>query len=186
MAVEKVRAPKRDRAKWVLTLARPKRTLEAKERIVELPEQDPDVFALFVHWLYFKTIPVAHDNMGAEEDVEYMELAKAYVLGDMLVSPAFKNVAIDIMVEKSLAPKMNGSLYYPKIKVIQYIHSNTLNGSKIRRLLVDLYLEHGMKDWLRGETDIPPAFLLALVEDCLDQRERDSEWIKPERYHSTD
>ncbi|RDW92791.1 BTB/POZ domain-containing protein [Aspergillus mulundensis] len=158
---------------------------ESKERTVELPEVDPDVFALFVHWFYFKSLPVGHDDIGAEKDMEYMELAKTYVLGDMLVSSALKNAAIDAIVEKSLTPKADENTYYPSIEEIQYIYSNTVDGADIRRLMVDLYFEHGNDSWLKSKTDFPNAFLLALAEDCLEERRRDSEWIKPERYHAS-
>lgn len=44
---------------------------------------------------------------------EYFQLGKAYVLGDKLRDGAFKDVIIDVILEKSCSKASNGICYCP-------------------------------------------------------------------------
>ncbi|RDW92790.1 uncharacterized protein DSM5745_00112 [Aspergillus mulundensis] len=70
-----------------------------KEKKIELPDEDPEIWALYVHWAYLGSIPTKADKESIK-DVEYLELAKAYVLGEVIESPGFCNSVIDAICWK--------------------------------------------------------------------------------------
>jgi hypothetical protein len=82
--------------------------IEAQQRTVRLEEDSPNIFRIYLHWLYRGTIP-AESAAGIEhysefldhEWSEWMQLAKAYVLGDTLQDGDFADAVIDAMIEKS-------------------------------------------------------------------------------------
>lgn len=58
------------------------------EHAVTLPEDDPQIFALYSHWLYFAKIPVIVESAKKEDLAknraeEYCAPLKAYVLGPL-------------------------------------------------------------------------------------------------------
>lgn len=80
---------------------------EALNRTVEMPSDDPDVFAVYMHWLYCGTIPILyhkerHSIKGDEffSSAEHYALVKAYILGDKILDPRFQNAIIDAIAEK--------------------------------------------------------------------------------------
>ncbi|CAG9989478.1 unnamed protein product [Clonostachys byssicola] len=146
---------------------------EAKSRSVRLADEDPDVFHIYTQWLYHDTFPVRVDKPGVEGNAEYLLLAKAYVLGDMLQDGNFKDAILDAMVEKTESKLSNDTTLFPVGPVIRHIYDNTMESSEARRLLVDLYTEHGRGDWLRkraSREDLPKEFLYDLVVAVLDKR----------------
>ncbi|KAH6871414.1 hypothetical protein B0T10DRAFT_533557 [Thelonectria olida] len=130
---------------------------EGKNRSVRLESQDPEVFQIYLHWLYCHTFPVRIDSPGLSGTVEYLQLAKAYVLGDMSQDGAFKDATLDAMMDKAGSTASD---------VIRVIYDNTLESSEARSLLVDLYANHGHGNWLRDWAE----FLLDLVTAVLDKR----------------
>ena len=51
---------------------------EGKEGSVLLEDEEPDIFRLYLHWLYRCTLPVPVDEPGHLGDGEYLQLAKCY------------------------------------------------------------------------------------------------------------
>ncbi|KAL4904480.1 hypothetical protein BDW74DRAFT_179054 [Aspergillus multicolor] len=78
---------------------------EACMRVAHLPEDDPQIFAIFVHWIYSAELPTNADALCGDNNSEYMELAKAYILRDKMLSLAFQDRAIDGMVNKCTAKR---------------------------------------------------------------------------------
>ena len=65
---------------------------EAKEGVVSLPEDEPEIFKLYLQWLYNDTIPCEEKGPDHADHVEeYLRLSKAYVLGDKLQDGDFQN-----------------------------------------------------------------------------------------------
>ncbi|KAF2814840.1 uncharacterized protein BDZ99DRAFT_472212 [Mytilinidion resinicola] len=108
--------------------SRPQRTLEGKsdERLITFPTDDPDVFALYVGYLYIGKIAPelthleprpgdnnAEGNVADTEDDSDVEATKPkiwggaivellcdlYILGDKLMDVAFRNTVLDALVE---------------------------------------------------------------------------------------
>ncbi|KAK5989880.1 hypothetical protein PT974_08142 [Cladobotryum mycophilum] len=146
---------------------------EAEDGRVRLEGDSPDVFEIYLHWLYRRTLPVRIDSPGHEGNFEYLQLAKAYVLGDMLQADTFRDAAIDAIIKKATTKALDGATWFPVGNVIRYIYDNTVDTSKARRLLVDLYTHHGHGNWLcewADAEDLPKEFLLELAVSLLDKR----------------
>lgn len=146
---------------------------ESHERTVRLPEDEPEIFAIYVHWLYYATVPVVCGETGDMRDIEYLNLAKAYTLGDKLMDVKFQDATIDAIVETSQVGLVDGLRWYPGTGVVQYVYQNTKVSASIRTLLVDMFLMAGTGAWLLESEDrssVPQPFLFELAAELLDLR----------------
>lgn len=138
-----------------------------------LPDDDPKTFQVYAHWLYSGTLPVTYGILGKEVDFEYLDLVKAYVLGDKLLDDTFRRTVIDAIVEASLVERINWDPWFPGDEAILYAYSNTLKESPIRKLLVDFHVYYGDSEWI-GDLKIaeqyPKSFLIDLSTALLDRR----------------
>lgn len=162
---------------------------ESNTDSVKLPEVEPDIFTIYLHWLYFGTLPVLHNASGSGSDRgnEDLEIAKAYVLGDRLIDTKFQNAVIDAIIEKNSSNLLNRNNWCPSGKVIEYIYNNTHESAKIRKLFIDLYMQRCQGSWLQDSphrTKLPQPFLLELVTRLIDRPSRLSdEVIKASNYY---
>lgn len=159
---------------------------EYHERIVRLPEDEPGIFAIYVHWLYYGTVPVVCGETGDSKDAEYLNLAKAYTLGDKFMDTKFQDATIDAIVESSHVRMPNGSLWYPGIHVVQYVYDNTKESASIRTLLLDMFLMSGNGGWLleaKDRSSVPQPFLFELAAELLDLRGSDWPKVVASDYH---
>ncbi|KAJ5360619.1 hypothetical protein N7517_009810 [Penicillium concentricum] len=146
---------------------------ESAEHTIELPEDDPDMFDMYSHWLYYATIPVIVEGTASDESTkvlsqEYYDLAKAYVLGDKLLDVKFQNCVIDAIVERHATPdKRNGRCYIPNKKTINYAFDNTTESAPIRKLLVDMYMGNVTAEWL--SKDLPPDFIFSVLKSVVEK-----------------
>ncbi|KAL6824003.1 hypothetical protein V8C40DRAFT_247034 [Trichoderma camerunense] len=140
---------------------------------ITLKEEDPEVFEIYMHWLYFETLPVQNDNPGLEGNTEYIQLAKSYALGELLQDTNFKDAVLDGILLKCRSNATDGQSWFPVGPAIRHIYDGTPESSPARRLLVDLYTYHGRGDWLTdwaSKDDLPKQFLLDLAVETLETR----------------
>jgi len=150
---------------------------ESKERSVKLEWDHPEAFQLYIHWLYYHTLPIRINDPGFAGNAEYVLLANAYVLGDMLQDGNFKDAIIDAIIDKSNTSALDGKNWLPVGPVISCIYDNTVQSAKARRLLVDFYVRLGSGDLLHDWSDmkeIPKEFLFDLAIELLNKRPRPS------------
>lgn len=85
------------------------RWLQGKENIVRLPKHDPDLFHVYVDWIYTARLDMrlADQHLppnSAEETSRvptyYLTLARTWVLGNYLGDQLFCNKVIDRILEK--------------------------------------------------------------------------------------
>jgi hypothetical protein len=158
---------------------------ESEEHAFKLPEGNPQIFALYSHWLYVGQIPVIVQNSTKKEVAnnnykEYYDLVKAYVLGDKLLDVKFQDSTIQAIVKKSAAPGTDGQRHYPGAGTIIYAYANTTESAKIRNLFVDIYVEIAGPRWLTKE--LPKDFLYSVVEGLMKKRVPPSKPIKASDY----
>lgn len=120
---------------------------EADENSMELPEDDPQVFALIVSWLYTKTVDLwyyKHSNdllTDAQWMVPELVLAKPmslgcalYILADKLQAINLCNLVIEAMHQVWTAT--------PRIKIeflaIKYVWEHSTEHSNLRKFLADI------------------------------------------------
>lgn len=151
-------------------------------RIVELPDDDPEAFAMYRTWLYSGKLPVLSDESecpnedatstsigwesSADASNKYHTLAYAYVLGERLMDVPFKNAIADtyVLYARGIAPARR---HYPSNEEICIIYDGTRSDSPIRRLLVDIWYSRGKLEWLQTDDELPADFLKAVVKELL-------------------
>ncbi|KAH8174169.1 BTB/POZ domain-containing protein [Sarocladium implicatum] len=141
-------------------------------RQVRLKSVEPDTFHTYVNWLYLKTLPVRTDSPGALGNVEYVELAKAYAMGEEILDERFKNAVLDGFQEKRSTRASDGKRWFPIGPAIRHVYDKTGVTSKARILLVDLYTMHGSGNWIEQwpVEDLPWEFLRDLSIALLNRR----------------
>ncbi|KAF2279433.1 uncharacterized protein EI97DRAFT_412463 [Westerdykella ornata] len=151
---------------------------ESKQLLVCLEDDDPDTFLVYLHWLYRGTLPVRIDEPGPLMNSEYLQLAKAYILGDKLQDGDFKDVVIDAMIDKCKSTASDGHRWFPVGPVLRCMYKNTPTSSKARRLLVDIYVHHGPGHWTSDgaeQDEIPKDFLYEVTMAFMDKRDKNEE-----------
>lgn len=162
---------------------------ESKEHTFKLPEDDPEIFALYLHWLYFAEIPVMLEKYAAKEEAarhrykEYHNFVDAYVLGDKLLDGKFQNSIIDAILEMCSTPDAHdGRKYYPSMAVIKHAYIVTTESAGIRKLFVDLFVNTAAAKWLSRE--LPAEFLYSVAEGLMIKRTSYGGPIKASQYYA--
>ncbi|KAF2630061.1 hypothetical protein BU25DRAFT_419701 [Macroventuria anomochaeta] len=156
---------------------------KTEPRTIDLSEDSPDIFNIYLHWLYFQQMPIARarasGNKQAKGD-EYIDIAKCYVLGEKLMDNAFKNAIltalVDAYVDQPAEPRL-----CPGRLTLQVIYAGTMEGSPARRLLVDIWVRLAKETWIQHLTeDLPHAFVLefsrALLLSKCSGKDKDDEY----------
>jgi hypothetical protein len=135
---------------------------ESKERTVHLEEDKPEIFLMYINWLYNGTIPIDFDE---PDNNQYLRLAQAYVLGDKLRDGDFCDAVVDAIIDGCQHQASDGETYSPGAQSINYIYENLLS-SPAKRLLVDIYAfnsnEECVMEFTYGQC-LPRAFLYSLA-----------------------
>ncbi|EME43806.1 hypothetical protein DOTSEDRAFT_117400, partial [Dothistroma septosporum NZE10] len=111
--------------------ARKEEWCEGRTRKVELEDQKPDSFNVYMNWLYSHKVVLGRFN---DQTPEY-DLIDAYALGDMLLDVDFKDAVLDAMAANWLTTQ-NDLFYIPSAHQRAYLYGQTPAGSKLRQLLV--------------------------------------------------
>jgi hypothetical protein len=105
---------------------------EASDGVMELPEDDPNAFELFVRWLYGKALAPASTILTAPDGkkVTIQDYLRLYVLASKLMMEDLENTTCDIAHE--FYNNLDG---LPDLRDVQYIYEHTLPDAGLRRLL---------------------------------------------------
>ncbi|KAI9661303.1 MAG: hypothetical protein M1821_009630 [Bathelium mastoideum] len=105
----------------------------------ELPEDDGEVFGVYVNWLYSRKVE-AFRGLDVGWSKSYEILIEAFILGDKLLDIDFKDAVVDAIVHLTMKPDANGTWAIPPGKNVSRLYERTLKGSKARRMMVDLHV----------------------------------------------
>ncbi|KAI9658960.1 MAG: hypothetical protein M1821_001920 [Bathelium mastoideum] len=130
---------------------------ESISRVIELPEDEPKVFQLFVQWLY--TEDYAHySDCAAPKEYHY----KLYVFADKLQVPALKNCVIDNLINDQFLQDLI-PFHEPDIR---FVYKHTTEGSKLRLLTCAGFLsDMGSENEKELFLDSPPRVRARKVPD---------------------
>jgi hypothetical protein len=156
---------------------------------IDIPSISPEIFEIYLHWLYSKTFPTAipdNDNLGEEE--EYKTLSACYVVGEIFNDALFKNAVLDAFLEVRInQPFMN--FIEPGKDAIAIIYDGTCKGSPARRLVVDMWVKFGEANWADRLKDMPDEFCLDLTRALLARNDESTavnfSEINMKDYHET-
>jgi hypothetical protein len=144
---------------------------EAEDRMVKLPEDDPMTFRRYVHLLYTNALTVQLEQVS--DPYGYVHLGRLYVLAEKIQDIKTKNAVIEAVLLATRQKRIDGRCYYPGIGIISLIYAGTGPRSPMRKLLVDLYTDQGLSEWLmRACHEWPSDFTRELAIQLLDQRAR--------------
>lgn len=135
-------------------------------RVIDLPDDDPAAFALYMSWMYTRHLPVLAPESEPGSTEGCHTLAYAYVLGERLLDISFKNAIADayVLYARGSAPAKR---YYPGNEEIRIIYEGTRESSPIRKLLVDIWCCRGKHEWIEQDADLLPKDFLVEVTKAL-------------------
>lgn len=114
---------------------------EGASRTVELPTKDPEIFKIYLNWLYFGLFCITTDGNRTSasgymsQDKEWGRWSACYLLGSFLLDTAFGDALIDMAGEKM-------SLEYVSfVNLSEVVYSASPRGSRHRKLAVDLAIK---------------------------------------------
>ena len=132
----------------------------ADPRDIDLSDECPDIFKIYLHWLYFKTFPTVSVKRDTLDSPEHLALSKYYVMGDWILDGGFKNAALDAWAE-AFENERSYTARLPASDAINLIYTYTLEGSPARRFLVDISVKHAGESWTQYLTNaLPYEFVL--------------------------
>ncbi|KAF4470689.1 BTB POZ domain containing [Fusarium albosuccineum] len=120
------------------------------EGLVRLESDSPDVFNVDMQWLYYRTIPVPIDEPGIRGNAEYILLAKAFVLEDMLQDGGFQDAVMDAMVDKTPSEASDGQKWFPVIRFIYEKHARIIQSETVPRRCIHIPRTRQLVDGLGG------------------------------------
>jgi hypothetical protein len=106
---------------------------ETRNERIELPEDDPALFALFVEWMYYGSYEFSSLSLHPSTD------AKCWVLGDKLLCSEFKNYALSRLYGQHVATSFSRAVPYNDV---QYAWDNTAPAAKLRQFYVDFVIQY--------------------------------------------
>jgi hypothetical protein len=171
---------------------------EGEEGVVELPVDQPEVFANYVQLLYSGALPIFDKperpkmdpktmtreevkNMDADfeqlivgaVDRMYLMLGELYVFCERIRDIAAKHNLLVAFIKESSRSRANGSTYYPDQLVVEHVYPNTLPSDPLREFLVDCYVYVGHSKWISGGyKDFPAEFLFDFMVSIYQVRAR--------------
>ncbi|EGP88769.1 uncharacterized protein MYCGRDRAFT_38100, partial [Zymoseptoria tritici IPO323] len=126
--------------------------IEATTKRIDLAAEDPGIFTIFVYWLYRGCIP------PPGEGLDYTTLCKLWVFGDARSVPLLQNAAMALLIRRAATTRSAPS------NSVDYIYSNTMPGSPLRRVLIDLVKKVAGRKILPSAKEWPKDALLDLAE----------------------
>jgi hypothetical protein len=148
-------------------------------RIINLSDTDADIFKIYLHWLYCKTLPtVAAPTPTDGSESEFVLLSKSYVLGERLMDTGFKGALLDAFadcVENQPVsdPRIPGS------NPINIVYGGTGVNSPARQLLVDMWVMYADKEWVEYlDERLPGEFVLDFARAMLVQKCKEEEEVR--------
>jgi hypothetical protein len=136
--------------------------IEAETQSIDLDDVEPEVFDIFVQWLYTSELHKHGSNLPRGD-----LLIKLWVLADRLMIQKLQNTAICAIEHKVMKEDL-----VVRTDQVKYIYENTVSGSPLRRLIVDQCsnLHHESFALRRPIEDYPKDMLFDLVTVLLKRR----------------
>ncbi|KAH9809305.1 BTB/POZ fold [Teratosphaeria destructans] len=126
---------------------------EAKDKIVRLPEVEPETFGCLLHWIYTGHIVVMNEeDIDATErqapSLRYVALVELYALADKYGEPRLRNATIDQIIELADTTEI-----FPGTGVVDIACNKTSRRSNLRKVLADYYNACAELEWLLDHQD---------------------------------
>ncbi|KAG9202235.1 hypothetical protein G6514_004673 [Epicoccum nigrum] len=140
---------------------------EAQERTVVLPDDEPEVFRLYLQFLYTGQVALNSVARGGA----YVVLSKLYVLAEKLIDETAKTALLAALSKRDGKHDSQGVLHCPGFESINIIYNGTPDDSAARECVVDLYTKSAVKslvlDLFSSTQRLPHDFLSDLIKSVV-------------------
>lgn len=138
-----------------------------EEKVIELPEDDAEIFGEYLHCVYQDTVTTKISEAGLPPSLVYL-----YCLVDKLGDLKACNTVLDFLITAS-----GDKEALPSLTFVTLAFEHTPSGSQLRRLLVDFWLHETPRATLDAEAleSAPPAFLCQFMREYRKVKEEDQE-----------
>jgi hypothetical protein len=159
---------------------------EGQEHRIPLLCDNFTAVGLYVQWIYCgKIFSRPGTAEGEDQDGQpYSELrllVEALIFGEKIQDGAFKDAVIDSLIASINTPGKDDKCWYPSGSMVDRVYEGTPEGSPLRRLMVDIHVNHGGRKWLEGVTNMD--FLKDLAGDLYIDRESETYRANPTASH---
>lgn len=132
-----------------------------------MPDLLPDAFLIYSSWLYTGAIHTTtniDDNTDDQTHIEeFRRLAIAYVLGEYLQDPKFKDSVMDSLLSK-LRGDTESIFFQVGAEMVRTVYQGTPATSPARLLMADLFTNHAGERYMRNLVgEVPADFLQDLA-----------------------
>lgn len=145
---------------------------EGEEKIVCLPEEDPDIAIIYFDLLY------RHKSGNISNPIpttfalssRWCKFSQVYVLARKLMDDALADVVLNFLKQLGNEVCDEGNKIAPPMEAIQIIYDGTTVFDKARTLVNNLFLDHGDRNYAKAFLDSKPEdishdFLYELAAD---------------------
>jgi hypothetical protein len=147
--------------------------LEKEERLVELPEDDPDIFALYVNIVYMSQVPtnaIAETKTPDALSDELHELCVLYLLCEKMLDKMGKNAILQAIMSTGKEGASDGKIYLPRAETVAVMYAGTPVGSLGRKLLAQMWVALPHDSFLVIAQQLPKDFLIDYTAVLLQAR----------------
>lgn len=144
---------------------------EGETRMIKLPEEDPELMAHYLTFVYHYKLPfkgVAPKDRG-DYTARWWALVDLYVYGERFLHRPIQNAVIKEILRLTRLKDSNGGQWFPCRRLVDRMYRGTPDGSPGRRLMVDLHIIKGDKSWLHDNSE--PQFTTDLTKAFYDMME---------------
>jgi hypothetical protein len=143
---------------------------EAATRIVKLPEDNPETFAIYINFVYSGQLSTATKTSGELEIMnsdeasneirkEHRTLFQVYVLAEKLQDVAIKNATVEATLALSQLLDRNRQWTVPAWHTINIVYDGTLPNNPARRFVTDLWTSLDINSIFRNFLNLNKEFL---------------------------
>ena len=144
-----------------------KEWIEGQTRTIELDEENPELMAHYLDWVYTTQLPTRDSLFFVAESskvVAHELLAELYVLGERRLDSRLRNAIIDEFIRLRLdLHDLSKCQPSRRASCINTIYQGTPAGSPARRLMVNLSLRWGCPQCCSND-DLDKAFLVDITK----------------------
>jgi hypothetical protein len=150
---------------------------ESETRTIDLTEDDPEIFALYLNPVYNNHLPTMAQDLEHMRSLdrtafitafvkESNTIFRLYVLAEKLQDPSAQDAALAAILDLSDLKQGDTFWLLPPACAIRKVYANTPQDSPARRLIVDMW-SNLPGDWLRKlhgvKPEVPREFLCDLM-----------------------
>ncbi|KAK5679373.1 hypothetical protein LTS10_008188 [Elasticomyces elasticus] len=135
--------------------------IEGQEKLVRLPEQDAEAFAVYLRWVYADTLDMTALSVSdSPYHPTFLNFSKLWMLAHYLQDEALCNLAIDALIKKWVDPREGRGA--PSVTTVAFVFDHTVPDSPLGKLFLDgIAAEMSVKYLREYRSSLP----LVVIED---------------------